>query len=61
VTGCSRNGSASTKKYEAEVEESFAGIHPKRPSSVEVVGEKMLLRMAKATYGDRDPAEFFAH
>ncbi len=51
------------KKYEAEVEESFAGIPILNVPlfDQEVVGEEMLLRMAQATYGDRDPAEFFAH
>jgi arsenite-transporting ATPase len=50
------------KRYEAEVEQSFAGIPILNVPlfDQEVVGEKMLLRMAKATYGDRDPAEFFA-
>ena len=49
------------RKYEAEVEQSFAGIPilnvPLFDS--EVVGEEMLLRMAAATYGDRDPSDFF--
>ena len=50
------------KRYEAEVEQSFAGIPILNVPlfDQEVVGEKMLLRMAKATYGDRDPAEHFA-
>lgn len=50
------------KRYEAEVEQSFAGIPIFNVPlfDQEVVGEKMLLRMAKATYGDRDPAEHFA-
>jgi arsenite/tail-anchored protein-transporting ATPase len=50
------------KRYEAEVEESFAGIPILNVPlfEEEVVGEKMLLRMAKATYGERDPAEHFA-
>jgi len=50
------------KRYRAEVEQSFAGIPildvPLFDS--EVVGPKMLSRMAAATYGDRDPAERFA-
>jgi arsenite/tail-anchored protein-transporting ATPase len=49
------------KRYQAEVEQSFAGIPifnvPLFDS--EVVGERMLLRMAKAIYGDDDPAERF--
>jgi arsenite/tail-anchored protein-transporting ATPase len=51
------------KRYEVEVQESFAGIPILNVPlfDQEVVGEKMLLRMAKATYGDRDPAEFFAN
>jgi len=50
------------KRYEVEVQESFAGIPILNVPlfDQEVVGEKMLLRMAKATYGDRDPAEHFA-
>jgi arsenite-transporting ATPase len=50
------------KKYEAEVEQSFVGIPILNVPlfDQEVVGEAMLLRMAKATYGDRDPAEHFA-
>jgi arsenite-transporting ATPase len=50
------------KRYEAEVEQSFAGIPILNVPlfDQEVVGEEMLLRMAKATYGDRDPAEHFA-
>ena len=50
------------KRYEAEVEQSFAGIPILNVPlfDQEVVGEKMLLRMARATYGDRDPAEHFA-
>ena len=49
------------KRYEAEVEQSFAGIPILNVPLFdrEVVGEKMLLRMAKATYGDRDPSEHF--
>jgi arsenite-transporting ATPase len=50
------------KRYEAEVAESFGGIPILNVPlfDEEVVGEKMLLRMAKATYGDRDPTERFA-
>jgi len=50
------------KRYEAEVAESFEGIPILNVPlfDEEVVGEKMLLRMAKATYGERDPAEHFA-
>jgi arsenite/tail-anchored protein-transporting ATPase len=49
------------KRYQAEVEQSFAGIPifnvPLFDS--EVVGEKMLLRMASAIYGEQDPADRF--
>jgi arsenite-transporting ATPase len=49
------------KRYQAEVEASFEGIPilnvPLFDS--EVVGEEMLLRMAAATYGERDPSERF--
>jgi arsenite-transporting ATPase len=50
------------KRYEAEVAESFEGIPILNVPlfDEEVVGERMLLRMAKATYGERDPAEHFA-
>lgn len=50
------------KRYEAEVEQSFVGIPILNVPlfDQEVVGEAMLLRMANATYGTRDPAEFFA-
>ncbi|TMC72585.1 MAG: ArsA family ATPase [Chloroflexi bacterium] len=50
------------KRYEAEVEQSFGGIPILNVPlfDQEVVGEKMLMRMAKATYGDRDPAGHFA-
>ncbi len=49
------------KRYEAEVEQSFAGIPIFNVPLFdrEVVGEKMLLRMAKETYGDHDPSQFF--
>ena len=49
------------RRYQAEVEDSFAGIPilyvPLFDS--EVVGETMLDRMALATYGDKDPADRF--
>ena len=49
------------KRYQAEVEESFAGIPifnvPLFDS--EVVGASMLERMAAAVYGDKDPAGRF--
>ncbi len=49
------------KRYQAEVEQSFAGIPifnvPLFDS--EVVGERMLQRMAKAIYADKDPSERF--
>ncbi len=50
------------KKYQAEVEHSFAGIPIFNVPLFdrEVVGAKMLLLMAKATYGDQDPAQRFA-
>jgi arsenite/tail-anchored protein-transporting ATPase len=51
------------KRYEVEVQQSFAGIPILNVPlfDQEVVGEKMLLRMARETYGDRDPADHFAH
>jgi arsenite/tail-anchored protein-transporting ATPase len=50
------------KRYELEVEQSFAGIPILNVPlfDQEVVGEKMLLRMALAIYGERDPAGHFA-
>jgi len=49
-------------RYQVEVEQSFAGIPifnvPLFDS--EVVGEKMLARMAEAIYGEEDPARRFA-
>jgi arsenite-transporting ATPase len=50
------------KKYQAEVEQSFAGIPIFNVPLFdrEVVGEKMLSLMAEATYGDQDPAQRFA-
>ena len=49
------------KRYQAEVEQSFAGIPIFNVPLFdrEVVGEKMLSLMAKATYGDQDPAQRF--
>jgi arsenite/tail-anchored protein-transporting ATPase len=49
------------KRYEGEVEEAFSGIPIFNVPlfDAEVVGEKMLLRMAKATYGDKDPSAHF--
>ncbi len=50
------------KRYEAEVEQSFAGIPIFNVPLFdrEVVGEKMLMRMAKETYGEHDPSQHFA-
>jgi arsenite-transporting ATPase len=50
------------KRYQAEVEQSFAGIPIFNVPLFdrEVVGEEMLLRMARETYGERDPSEHFA-
>ena len=49
------------RRYQAEVESSFEGIPifnvPLFDS--EVVGERMLKRMASATYGEQDPADRF--
>jgi arsenite/tail-anchored protein-transporting ATPase len=49
------------RRYQAEVEQSFAGIPIFNVPlfDAEVVGEEMLLRMAEATYGERDPAGHF--
>jgi arsenite-transporting ATPase len=49
-------------RYQVEVEESFAGIPIFNVPLFdrEVVGEKMLARMAQAIYGDDDPARRFA-
>jgi arsenite-transporting ATPase len=49
------------QRYRAEVEHSFAGIPIFNVPLFdrEVVGEKMLSLMAKATYGDQDPAQRF--
>src|SRR3989442_7252559 len=51
------------KRYEVEVEQSFAGIPIFNVPLFdrEVVGVKMLERMAKATYGDRDPSQHFVN
>jgi arsenite-transporting ATPase len=50
------------KRYQVEVEESFSGIPILNVPLFdrEVVGEKMLARMADAVYGDKDPAAHFA-
>jgi arsenite-transporting ATPase len=50
------------ERYRAEVEQSFAGIPIFNVPLFdrEVVGEKMLLRMAQETYGEHDPAQHFA-
>lgn len=49
------------KRYVAEVEQSFAGIPIFNVPLFdrEVVGEQMLSLMAKATYGEQDPAQRF--
>jgi arsenite-transporting ATPase len=49
-------------RYQAEVDQSFAGIPIFNVPLFdrEVVGEKMLARMAEAIYGDKDPATRFA-
>jgi arsenite-transporting ATPase len=50
------------KRYQVEVERSFVGIPIFNVPlfDQEVVGEKMLLRMATETYGGRDPSGHFA-
>src|SRR5437867_9812013 len=50
------------KRYQAEVEQSFAGIPIFNVPLFdrEVVGETMLARMAQAIYGDEDPSRRFA-
>lgn len=50
------------QRYQAEVEHSFAGIPIFNVPLFdrEVVGEKMLSRMAQAVYGDDDPSQRFA-
>jgi arsenite-transporting ATPase len=49
-------------RYQAEVEQSFAGIPILSVPlfDQEVIGAKMLARMAQAIYGDEDPARRFA-
>jgi arsenite-transporting ATPase len=49
------------KRYQAEVEHSFVGIPIFNVPlfDQEVVGEKMLSRMAEAIYGDQDPSQRF--
>jgi arsenite-transporting ATPase len=49
-------------KYQLEVEQSFAGIPILNVPLFdrEVVGEKMLSRMAQEIYGEEDPAKHFA-
>jgi len=56
-----RNWQAIHRKYAVEVEKSFAPlpIFNVPLFDQEVVGERMLLRMADAIYGDRDPSERF--
>ena len=51
------------KRYEVEVEQSFAGIPIFNVPLFdrEVVGVKMLERMAKATYGAQDPIQHFTN
>ncbi|HVH63391.1 MAG TPA: ArsA family ATPase [Candidatus Dormibacteraeota bacterium] len=50
------------KRYQTEVEESFAGVPIFNVPLFdrEVVGEKMLAKMADALYGEQDPASRFA-
>ncbi len=50
------------RRYQIEVEQSFAGIPIFNVPLFdrEVVGEKMLARMAQAIYGDEDPSRRFA-
>jgi arsenite-transporting ATPase len=49
------------KRYQAEVEQSFAGIPILNVPLFdrEVIGEKMLSVMAKAIYGEQDPSQRF--
>jgi arsenite-transporting ATPase len=56
-----RNWQAIHRKYALEVEKAFAPlpIFNVPLFDQEVIGERMLLRMADAVYGDRDPAERF--
>jgi len=48
--------------YRVEVEQSFTGIPIFNVPLFdrEVIGEKMLLRMARETYGEQDPSQHFA-
>jgi arsenite-transporting ATPase len=56
-----RNWQAIHRKYALEVEKAFAPlpIFNVPLFDQEVIGERMLLRMADAIYGDRDPADRF--
>jgi len=56
-----RNWQAIHRKYAVEVEKSFAPlpIFNVPLFDQEVIGERMLLRMADAIYGDRDPSDRF--
>ncbi len=56
-----RKWQAIHQRYAGEVEQSFAPlpIFNVPLFDEEVVGERMLLRMARAVYGDRDPAATF--
>ena len=56
-----RNWQAIHRKYAVEVEKSFAPlpIFNVPLFNQEVIGERMLLRMADAIYGDRDPSDRF--
>ena len=56
-----RKWQAIHQRYAGEVEQSFSPlpIFNVPLFDEEVVGERMLLRMADATYGDRDPSERF--
>ncbi len=56
-----RNWQAIHRKYAVEVEKSFAPlpIFNVPLFDQEVIGERMLLKMADAIYGDRDPSERF--
>jgi arsenite-transporting ATPase len=50
------------ERYRVEVEQSFTGIPILNVPLFdrEVIGEKMLLRMAQETYGEQDPSQHFA-
>jgi arsenite-transporting ATPase len=58
-----RKWQAIHSRYAGEVEQSFSPlpIFNVPLFDEEVVGERMLLRMASAIYGDRDPTERFYH